>query len=224
MKPPVYQPSIDALAELAALPNTEVGILSGRSIAQLDVVCPLGHPVFRVGSHGAEVEGEPLRLSDADRAALRAAEEALAPLVEDHPGSFVEIKPYQRVFHFARADEEHVASAQARSEAIEVPGLVKHTGRRVTEFSASTTTKGEWLREALSSTHPADAALFIGDDTTDETGFRALRELADPLFAGVRVGDGDTAAPYRVADLEGVGELLRTLATLRATHIASLQA
>ncbi|WKD58718.1 trehalose-phosphatase [Corynebacterium caspium] len=220
MDPPVHRPSITALQEMATLPNTRVGVLSGRSLAQLDVVCPLVPPVFRVGSHGAEPDGHYAELTEAQREALAAAEAQLAPVVERYPGSFVETKPYQRVFHFARITTAYASTAREEAEAIEIPGAERHTGRRVVEFSVSNATKGSWLTEELNRSHP-DAAIFLGDDTTDETGFEALRDFNNPHYVGLKVGGGETAAPYRVADINAVGEFLTALLAARRDALAA---
>ena len=45
--------SVAALRELAEMPGTTVGVLSGRHVAGLQRVCPLPAPVMMVGSHGA---------------------------------------------------------------------------------------------------------------------------------------------------------------------------
>jgi trehalose 6-phosphate phosphatase len=52
----------------------------------------------------------------------------------------------------------------------------------------------------------ATAVLYLGDDVTDEDAFRALTDAVT-----VKVGDGDTAARHRVADLAGVQAVLERL-------------
>ncbi|MGN6301027.1 MAG: trehalose-phosphatase, partial [Angustibacter sp.] len=61
-----------------------------------------------------------------------------------------------------------------------------------------------WLRDQVG----ARSLVYLGDDVTDETGFRSLRD-GD---LGITVGDGDTAAAARLADPEAVRDLLRHLA------------
>jgi trehalose 6-phosphate phosphatase len=56
----------------------------------------------------------------------------------------------------------------------------------------------------------AAGTLYLGDDVTDEDAFRALPE-GDVT---VKVGDGETAARYRVTDTDGALEVLRRLADL----------
>ena len=48
------------------------------------------------------------------------------------------------------------------------------------------------------------ATLFAGDDRTDEDGFAVLGE--DDV--AIRVGGGETIAPYRLPDAEAVAESL----------------
>ena len=57
----------------------------------------------------------------------------------------------------------------------------------------------------------ADGVLFAGDDVTDETAFARLR----PGDVGVKVGDGETAAAFRVAGPADVAVLLERLLALR---------
>jgi trehalose 6-phosphate phosphatase len=54
--------------------------------------------------------------------------------------------------------------------------------------------------------------MYLGDDVTDEDGFRALG--ADGLT--VKIGEGATDARFRVADTAGALALLRRLGDLLA--------
>jgi trehalose-6-phosphatase len=65
-------------------------------------------------------------------------------------------------------------------------------------------TKGDAILE-LAGGRPA---LYIGDDTTDETVFAVL----GPLDVGIKVGEGETEAPYRVEDVDGVVTILEKIA------------
>ncbi len=71
--------------------------------------------------------------------------------------------------------------------------------------------KGDAVR-ALLQRMRVDAALYAGDDVTDEDAFA----VGAPLVLGVRVGPGRSRAPYRLADQARVDELLEVLAQLRA--------
>jgi trehalose 6-phosphate phosphatase len=53
--------------------------------------------------------------------------------------------------------------------------------------------------------------VYVGDDTTDEDAFEALSDRPDAVT--VRVGPGDTAARYRLDDVNAVIRYLRTFHT-----------
>jgi trehalose 6-phosphate phosphatase len=69
--------------------------------------------------------------------------------------------------------------------------------------------KGSALRRLRAELGSA-GAVYLGDDVTDEDGFRAL----GPDDVAVKVGEGPTDARYRVPDLAGALALLNRLADL----------
>ena len=95
-------------------------------------------------------------------------------------------------------DDQALAEMLGRFEALD--GLRITPGQQVMECSVLSATKGEGV-EALIRATGADAALFVGDDVTDEDGMRALR----PQDVGLKVGDKETVAPFRVASPEALG-------------------
>lgn len=217
MNVPVNETSVAALQQLAQCPNTLVYILSGRSIAQLDVVCPTTAPIRRVGSHGAEPDGMVVELTDAQQATLDGVAGDLEEICEGIDGAFVEYKPFQRVFHFIRvADQQLIEQLLARVDKVDPRGAHVHSGKRVVEFSVADATKGSWIRGEQERWNP-DATVFLGDDTTDETGFAVLG--GNDL--GVKVGPGETAATMRVADLDEVAQVLTELAQRRCGQQAA---
>ena len=91
------------------------------------------------------------------------------------------------------------------------PGVHLRPGSKVVELSVLGANKGEALA-SLRQGASADAAVFIGDDVTDEDAFAVLLGPAD---LAVKVGPGPTRAPHRVADTGEVAEVLAVLAGLR---------
>lgn len=213
---PVNSDSLAALTRLAGLPRTTVAVLSGRHLDGLAQVCQLRAPVISAGSHGAETSERGVTLTAAQERALSDVEKRLRRITEPYPPAYVEVKPLQRVIHVAPLAEESPDDAarllqQARE--LEIPGLTLTPGKNIMEFSVSSVTKGDWISTERER-RGASATVFLGDDVTDEAGFRALG-TAD---LGVKVGDGATAAGHRVPDRTGAAEFLTRLAQTRARH------
>ncbi len=204
----------DALARLAGLPRTTVALLSGRNRAALAEVSGADAPVVLVGSHGSEWEGGfDSPLDDDEVALLSRVRSALEEIVSRTPGAHVETKPTAAVLHVrpvADPAERERAQAEAMAGPAALDGVFVTEGKNVVEIAVREASKGAAIETMVEQTG-AEMALFIGDDVTDERGFARLR----PQDVGVKVGEGETAAAHRVADIPAVVELLDTLADLR---------
>jgi trehalose-phosphatase len=88
-----------------------------------------------------------------------------------------------------------------------------HHGRKIVEVQSIFVNKGKRVSQ-LKSSVLFDHALYAGDDESDETMFSTAGEND----VSVKVGDGDTAARYRVPSPEAMRQLIaRFLAHQQAT-------
>jgi trehalose 6-phosphate phosphatase len=199
----------EALARLAERPGVVVALVSGRGVADLQTVSGLAGPYRWVGSHGAEFDGPLTGELAARRDALA---EQLAPLVAAVPGALLEVKPASVAVHVRQvADRAAAAVLLAAADRAADPSLTKKPGKEVLELAVTDADKGTALRRLRAETG-AGAALYLGDDVTDEDGFRAL----GPDDVTIKVGAGDTAARFRVADVPAAVAVLERLADLLA--------
>jgi trehalose 6-phosphate phosphatase len=198
---------IAALAALAELPGTWVTVVSGRARDDLAALSGLPERVTLVGSHGAEIDGV-AALDDDARALHERLRHRLTELVGDRPGVTLEVKPASVVVHTRNAARPVAAEVTdaVRGGPVTWPGVRVTEGKEVIEMAVLTADKGTavgLLRERTS----ADAVLFLGDDVTDENVFAVLRD-AD---VGIKVGEGDTRARFRVASPEEAVSALEAL-------------
>ncbi len=210
----------EAIARLARRADTTVAFVSGRSLKDLKVISEhtAASPVHLAGSHGAEFwhPGDDEQAAsdpeaDAEREAIiTAAESAVA----DIDGAWIEHKSLGLGLHTRLCDATDARAAQRRIDALvseRAPRWRRRVGHDILEFAASDAGKDvavAALRESVGAT----AVLFAGDDVTDEDALRSLG--SDDL--GIRVGDGESVAPVRVADVAGMARALDLLADLRA--------
>ena len=204
----VPEPGVaEALARLAAVPGVTVALVSGRGVADLQATSGLSGPFRWVGSHGEEFDG-PLSGELAER--RDALAERLAPLVAGVPGARLEIKPASVAVHVRQVpDREAAATLLDHARAAVDSSLTLKPGKDVLEVAVTDADKGTALRRLVTELGAA-AAMYLGDDVTDEDGFRAL----DPDGLTVKIGEGATDARYRVADAAGALALLRRLGDL----------
>ena len=204
--------SADAVRALADLPGTTVAMLSGRALADLRTVSGFAAPVRLVGSHGGEFDDGGLVLTPEQESLKQELVTAVRAVVDGEPGARLEAKPAGIVVHVRGADPpvaERVLDA-VRTGPARLPGVEATEGKAVLEMAVVQVSKGSAI-DTLRGQLGADAVLFVGDDVTDETGFARLG-TGD---IGIKVGDGDTAAGYRVGTPEDVTAVLEELLAAR---------
>jgi trehalose 6-phosphate phosphatase len=199
----------EALARLAAVEGVTVALVSGRGVDDLRTTSGLSGPYRWVGSHGAEFDG-PLTGELADRRDGLVA--LLTPVVAGTPGARLELKPASVAVHVRQVGDRAAAAALLDDVRSRVdPSLTMKPGKDVLELAVTDADKGTALRR-LRTELGAAGALYVGDDVTDEDGFRAL----EPGDVTVKVGEGQTAAGFRVPDPASALAVLRRLGDLLA--------
>lgn len=185
-----------------------VAVITGRSAS--DLTARLGGAAVRyvVGNHGAECGGDLATLVDVTRRALASLSTSLAGV----QGVSIEDKGTTIAVHYREARDLRAARDAIARALRAVPEAVRVIpGRCVRNVvPAGAPHKGDALR-ALCAREGLSAALFVGDDVTDEDAFA----VGDPLRVfGVRVGASRRSrAGYFV---EGQADVDRVLARLLA--------
>ena len=212
-----------AVAALAALPDTPVAFVSGRSLHDLREIAEHldDSPIYLAGSHGAEfwVPGQGVLETDDDDAAHALRDElrdAMTAEVGGLEGVWVEPKTFGFGIHTRVAtpeDAQRAWDAADRLVEARAPHWRRRTGHNIVEYSFRHEGKDSAIA-ALRQRLGATAVLFAGDDVTDED---ALASLGGSDL-GIRVGAGETAATVRLAGIPELAAALRQLAEMRRSR------
>jgi trehalose 6-phosphate phosphatase len=196
------------LLALHARLDGAVAIVTGRRLATVDdLLAPVVLP--GAGLHGAELRKEAGGHARLQRPpGMGELVEALRARFGSIDGLFIEDKEAAVALHYRlapeRADE---CTAAMRSLATNL-ALEVIRGHCVVEARPRGVNKGRALR-TLAQYRPLAGRrpVFIGDDVTDEDGFRVAAELGG---YGVKVGDGVSEARYRCRGVNEVHDWLRS--------------
>jgi trehalose 6-phosphate phosphatase len=214
---PEIRPILD---KLLRNPAFRVGIVTGRSLK--DVQARMGSlpGLFYAGNHGLEIErdGEYWRQPEADalRPELRCLCLQLGHAIGDVPGVEIEDKAITLSVHYRRADAAmHDWIARTVIENVDrFPSFLTKPGKRVVEVRPRLdVSKGTAVAYLVRELLPASALpIYIGDDVSDEDAFAAI-----PAGITIRVGHApDTHAQYMAADVSEVARFLDWLAGTKA--------
>jgi len=193
------------LADLAALEHGAVAFVSGRTIADLDMLLA-PHRFATAGLHGIErrrADGSHLPAA-VDPHGLDLARARLAAFAAERPGVVLEDKRYALAVHFRQTPERagEVAALGIEIASGLTPDWELLEGNHVLEIKPASADKGVAIRAFMAEQPFAGRTpVFVGDDVTDEDGFRVVNELGG---ISIKVSDGSTRACWRLADVDAV--------------------
>ena len=205
--------SREILERLSRRLRGALAIVSGRKVSDIDRhLAPLELPAS--GVHGQEIrptEGD-FRARPASPDFDRARRRLSAAILPNDP-LLVEDKGAALVLHFRKHPEQRArAEALAAAAVAGLSDLYAIEGHAIFEIRQRDVSKATAI-ELFGNMRPFAGRLpvFVGDDSTDEDGFRAAARAGG---FGVKVGPGSTGAAYRLPDVSAVHVWLRKLAGL----------
>jgi trehalose 6-phosphate phosphatase len=212
---------LEVLNNLTAQKDVAVMVVSGRPLNELLTFLPVPGLNF-VGSHGGEGRiadwhwvkrntagpaGEPDRLA-----------QDLASRLAGFRGWRLEQKPLGVALHYRKAAPDQAARLLSVlenwvQEVLNSGPFEVIWGRKVLEILPQGVSKGAAIREILTTAGYSDLLpVYLGDDTTDESGFQALKGIG--LTVKVGTAGAVTAADHSLADPAAVLAFLTFLARL----------
>ena len=203
-RPHQATPHPDAIALLQRLEERHpVAILTGRAVGDLGEL--LDAPGLRViGVHGIESGTIGGSVESLVPDAVAAQLGSLRRRLPEVDGLQVEDKGSAIALHYRNASDREAAEDALRAWSRDVPDALEPLwGKMVLEIRPRGFDKGR-AAETLMREHPERTPVVIGDDTTDEEAFRAVGSGVT-----VKVGEGATAARYRLPDVDAVMDYLR---------------
>lgn len=211
----------EVLEQLAAHPELEVHVVSGRKRDSLDGW--LGHlPIALHAEHGlwsrGRDGGEWIQRPIASPEWIPQVRPFLETFVKGTPGSFIEEKTAGLAWHY-RGAEPVFGASQARELRLLLLELFSNapleviSGEKVVEVRTQGIHKGIIAKEVLQERAERPAIVAIGDDRTDEDLFRAL----PPEAITIHVGPGLSCARHR---LHGVAQVREVLSSFAASLVS----
>ena len=207
---------VHLLRALAARPDTEVHIVSGRGREALEQW--IGNlPIWLHAEHGfwsrppGHAEWTPA--ADIHASWREPVLAILRDITARTPGSLIEVKAVAIAWHYRMADLE-TGARRANELRIHLNQLLSNqpveilAGNRVLEIRPYGVHKGRILAPMSPEREARTTILAIGDDRTDEDLFASL----PPVAISVKVGPGGTRARFRLDSTASVRALLQMLA------------
>ena len=211
-----------ALSALAGMDRFVVGVVSGRSLTDLEAMVAVPGLIY-AGNHGLEIRGggfdfvHPQAL--AFESSLAEAARLLKRVFEKAPGVAVDNKGLTLTVHFRNAPEAYSAEVdrvvvETTAPYVEAGELKITRGKKVVEVRPNLDWgKGKAIEKIRESCGDEPLPVFFGDDRTDEDGFATVQG-AGGIAVFVGQARDDSQALYRLDTPAEVGQVLALLAQL----------
>ena len=212
---------VPTLGRAAEALGRALAVVTGRRIVEIDRW--LGASVAAVaGGHGIERRDAEGRTTNAANPPppgdLERARARLAAVADAHEGVYLEDKGYGLVLHFRAAPERREECVQALN-ALANPAFEVLQGAAVAELRACGVHKGTAIAAFMDEAPFAGRTpVFVGDDVTDEDGFRAVNAMGGiSILAGP---ERRSSARHRLPDVASVLAWLRRFPARAASETA----
>ena len=199
------------LARLDRALGGRLAIVSGRTLSEIDRIAE-GSTPSAAGVHGLERRRRDGGVErPAPSAGVAEALVAFRAFAADRPGVLVEDKAISAGLHFRQSPDSGAAAMTLARGISERTGLTLQPGHMVVELRTPGSDKGGAVAAFMAEPPFAGATpVMLGDDLTDEAGFRAAEALGG---FGVLVGPyRATAARYGLRDVPEVMDWLEAVA------------
>jgi len=208
---------LDMVRELERASRGAVALISGRRIEDVDrLFVPLHLPV--AGQHGAERRGASGRLHKYPARGIGTMHGILRAWVERRPGLLLENKGSTMAVHYRRAPElaEKLGAFMQELVGRTHGRYCLQGGKMVFEIRPSGMDKGSAVLEFMQEPpFVGRMPVFVGDDISDESAFAAVLSLGG---TAVKVGDGDSIAPWRLQGVADVHTWIRCSIAARSSE------
>jgi trehalose 6-phosphate phosphatase len=184
----------ELVRKLDAAMGRAFALVSGRSLSDIDAL--FGIPgLAAAGLHGMECRTTDgvTHVQSVDESIMRSFRDRLQAYTDRYPGLLLEDKKLSIAIHFRRA-----ANLQTEVEKILRETIAGHdsfhiqSGKMIAEIKSRGPDKGFAVSRFMQAPpFQGRVPVFIGDDVTDEDGFRAVSELGG---IAIKVGDGHSSA------------------------------
>ncbi|KNC09706.1 trehalose phosphatase [Klebsiella sp. RIT-PI-d] len=200
----------NTLQRLAVQTDGAVALVSGRAMDELDALAsPLHFPL--AGVHGAQRRDFQGKTHTVELPAdlVRTLHDQLTTALAVMPGCELEAKGMAFALHYRQAPQyEERIMALAQGIVGLYPQLGLQPGKCVVELKPQGISKGEAIAAFMQEApFRGRTPVFIGDDLTDEAGFRVVNQLNG---VSIKVGPGATQAQWRLATVPDVHRWLQT--------------
>ncbi|MFH7766232.1 trehalose-phosphatase [Acinetobacter sp. BSP-28] len=199
--------TLNTLQQLSLF-NVSVIFLTGRSVrAASQLLFPLKMPI--AGTHGLEIKiDDNTQLNTAtDDINFSLLQQDIQKRCHPYPQLLIENKTYSVAIHYRQCPEladiaKHIAEEVLSTYA----GLTINEGKCVFELLPKQADKGQAIQTILEYLNFDEVLpLFIGDDKTDESGFKVINHLKG---ISIKVGSEPTHAHYRLKNVEDAADFL----------------
>ena len=203
--------------------GVKVGIVTGRSLNEAkQMLSPLEVPI--AATHGLQLSWLNCNIVNINLAQLNQIKETVTHYCLPYPDLYIENKPYSCALHYRKnptlADISYNLMSKATNS---LDNWTIKPGKYVWEAVPIGVNKGAAilaLLKHMSNNQPL-CPIFIGDDITDEAGFKTVQNISMAIDSdekngkllkgiGIKVGNGPTCANYYLQDIDEVRDLLHS--------------